>query len=70
VAPDRQAPSLADALAQLDAFRSHPLYESAFAAVVDASERHGGWEAAARATEIADAFEEEVLRRKLSRDIG
>lgn len=61
----RGAPSKADAVAQIDAYRDHHLYNAARHVIEERYATHGGWEAAAFATELAEFFEEHVLRQKL-----
>lgn len=63
------APTLAEAIAQLEPFRDHHLYAAAVRNIENRSREHGAWEAAAFATNLAEFFEDAALRRRLSTDI-
>jgi len=49
-------PSLATALAEIDGYGWHPLYEYAHEAIEKTYEKFGGLEAMARASELRDLF--------------
>jgi len=50
-------PSLNDALAMVDAYAWHPLYEDATDSIAKSYDEYGPYEALARATELRDMFD-------------
>lgn len=53
---DAESPSLSDCLAMIEPYRTHGYFSECQQAIRDTFDTRGPWEAAVKATEIADAF--------------